>query len=156
MLAGQGGVMSTRELGEALLVARGSSQDEPIRTALAGAVLRAAAEVERTMAEPRFLVQRDQNCILIARSADLAGYARRLGEVADFIADEDPLVAPNRVVERLREVPAPADSTIPDARLVRLAAGRFEWILASPRRLPQPLPPVERPQPVWFHPFGKP
>jgi hypothetical protein len=74
------------------------------------------------MAEPRFLVQRDHGRVLIARSADLAAYARRLGDVADSIAGEDPLVAPSRTIERLREVLAPADTAIPDARLIRLAA----------------------------------
>lgn len=34
--------------------------------------------------------------------------------------------------------------------------GLFEWSLARPKRLQEPIPPVERPQPVWFHPFGKP
>lgn len=33
--------------------------------------------------------------------------------------------------------------------------GLFEWTLARPKRLERPIPPVERPQPVWFHPFGK-
>ncbi|MEI8372183.1 MAG: SNF2-related protein [Planctomycetota bacterium] len=33
---------------------------------------------------------------------------------------------------------------------------QFEWILANPQRLPKPLPPVERPNPVWFYPFGNP
>ena len=32
----------------------------------------------------------------------------------------------------------------------------FEWQLANPVRLARPLPPNERPQPVWFHPFGRP
>lgn len=30
----------------------------------------------------------------------------------------------------------------------------FEWHLANPLRLPHPLAPIERAQPVWFHPFG--
>ena len=34
--------------------------------------------------------------------------------------------------------------------------GLFEWGLAKPKRLECPIAPVERPQPVWFHPFGKP
>ena len=33
--------------------------------------------------------------------------------------------------------------------------GEFEWLLANPVRLPQPLPPQEQPQPVWFNPFGR-
>ena len=57
-----------------------------------------------------------------AQDAALAVYARRLGEVADQLADEDPLVAPARVVERLREVPPPPEVNLSDARLVRLAS----------------------------------
>jgi serine/threonine protein kinase len=122
MISGHGGVMSPRELSEAILVARGSSQDDPLRTQLARAVVRAATEVERSMAEPRFLVRRDDDCVLVALSGELAAYARRLGEEADRIAEEDPLLAPSRVIERLREVAAPSRVSIPDARLIRLAA----------------------------------
>jgi SNF2 family DNA or RNA helicase len=32
----------------------------------------------------------------------------------------------------------------------------FEWYLRNPQRLPESLKPVEHPQPVWFHPFGRP
>ena len=32
----------------------------------------------------------------------------------------------------------------------------FEWHLRNPQRLPEPLKPLEHPQPVWFHPFGRP
>jgi serine/threonine protein kinase len=134
MISGQAGVMSARELSEALLVARGSSQDDPLRTQLARAVVRAAVEVERTMAEPRFLVRRDKDSVLIAQNADLANYARRLGEVADEIADEDPLLASTRVIERLREVSAPASLSIPDARLVRLAAEVSDHAAVSSRQ----------------------
>ncbi|MEX1223675.1 MAG: BREX system serine/threonine kinase PglW, partial [Pirellulales bacterium] len=134
ILGSQGGAMSARELSEALLVARGSSQDDPLRTQLATAVVRAAVEVERTMAEPRFLVRRDNDCVLIAASADLANHARRLGEVADKIAAEDPLLPPARVVERLREVPGPPELSIPDVRLVRLAAEVSEQAVVSSRQ----------------------
>lgn len=29
----------------------------------------------------------------------------------------------------------------------------YEWRLANPERLPEPLKPKRHPQPVWFHPF---
>lgn len=32
----------------------------------------------------------------------------------------------------------------------------FAWTLENPQRLSQPIPPLEKPQPVWFHPFGRP
>lgn len=34
--------------------------------------------------------------------------------------------------------------------------GEYEWLLANPQRLSEPLAPVEQPQPVWFYPFGRP
>jgi superfamily II DNA or RNA helicase len=34
--------------------------------------------------------------------------------------------------------------------------GDFQWLLSNPTRLPEPLPPQEQPQPVWFYPFGRP
>ena len=33
--------------------------------------------------------------------------------------------------------------------------GEFEWLLANPKRLPEPVAPQEQPQPVWFNPFGR-
>jgi serine/threonine protein kinase len=149
ILSGQGGVMSVRELTDLILVARGSSLEEPQRSQYARAVVRAAVEVERGMSEPKFLVRRslvtgppllatdpreasqdngsavtDQGrmAIVIAHDADLANYAFKLGEVADRVAAEDPLLAPPRVLDRLREVTPPATTVLADSRLIRLAA----------------------------------
>ena len=127
IVAGQGGVMTAAELAAALLVARGSAHEEPERTNLARAVVRAAVEAEQNSPEPRLIVRRDDDRILISRSAALATYARALGQLADSLADEDPLVAPDRVIGRLREVAAPAESPhavvpLSDLRLLRLAA----------------------------------
>ena len=134
IVAGQGGVMTVPELVESVLLARGSSQDEPRRTQLSGAVVRAAVEAERSMSEPRLLVRRDGDCVLVAQDASLAGYARRLGEIADQLADEDPLVAPTRVVERLREIGSPAEANLSDARLVRLASAVSQHAALSSRQ----------------------
>lgn len=122
ILSNQGGVMTAPELADAVLMARGSIQDEPERSRLAAAVVRAAVEAERALAEPRIVVRRDEGRVFIACTTELAGYARRLGDLADVIAGDDPLVSPARVIERLREVATPADTALPDARLVRLAA----------------------------------
>ncbi len=32
-------------------------------------------------------------------------------------------------------------------------AGAYEWRLANPERLPEPLKPDNHPQPAWFYPF---
>jgi hypothetical protein len=34
--------------------------------------------------------------------------------------------------------------------------GDFGWHLVNPVRLDPPVAPIERAQPIWFHPFGKP
>jgi serine/threonine protein kinase len=129
------GVMTIAELAEALLVARGSVQDEPRRTALAIAVARACCEVERTMAEPRFLVRRDPGRVLVALSQDLADYAAKLGDEADKLAEEDPLLPPARVLQRLRETALPAEAIVPtDARLLRLAAAASRRAAVSSRQ----------------------
>ena len=36
------------------------------------------------------------------------------------------------------------------------AEGRYHWHLRRPVRLRTPVPPAEKPQPIFFHPFGKP
>ncbi|MCE9553877.1 MAG: BREX system serine/threonine kinase PglW [Planctomycetes bacterium] len=130
----QGGVVSAGELIEALLVERGCVEDEPKRTQLSGAVVRAAVEVERTMTDPRYLVRRDGDSVLIAQNQVLAEYASALGQVADELAIEDPLAAPNRVAQRLREVAAPSGSALSDARLVRLAVAASRNAALSSRQ----------------------
>ncbi|QDU41273.1 Serine/threonine-protein kinase PknL [Maioricimonas rarisocia] len=135
ILATAGGVMALDELIEALLAARGAAVDEPQRSRLAIAVARAAVEVERTMAEPRFQVRRDDARILVATSSELAAWARRLGDEADQLADEDPLVPPTRALQHLRQVDAPPEAAaIPDGRLVRLAAAASRHAALSSRQ----------------------
>ena len=153
-----GAVMSVLELSEAILVARGSVQDEPKRSKLATAVARACVEVERTMAEPRFLVRRVEKGsgtfsakhppgrsgkryltpfprILVAMNQGLASYASCLGDEADKLANEELLVPPVRVIQRLRDVPLPTGAAVlSDARLVRLAAAASQHAAVSSRQ----------------------
>ncbi len=135
ILTTAGGVLALKELAEALLIARGSVEDDPKRTQYALALARACTEAERTLAEPRFLVKRDQGRIFIALTHELAGFAGRLGELADQLALEDPLVPPARVMQRLREVSQPAGtSLLSDARLLRLAAAASKHAAVSSRQ----------------------
>ena len=135
ILTSAGGVLALRELAEALVVARGSVEEEPRRTQYALAVARACTEAERTLVEPRFLVRRDQGRVFIALTHELAGFAGRLGELADQLAIEDPLVPPARVLQRLREVSQPAGtSLLTDARLLRLAAAASKNAAVSSRQ----------------------
>jgi serine/threonine protein kinase len=135
ILTAAGGVLALKEIAEALLVARGSVEDEPRRSQCALALARACTEAERTLAEPRFLVRRDQGRVFIALTHELAGFAARLGELADQLAIEDPLVPPARVMQRLREVSQPGGtSLLSDTRLLRLAAASSNHAAVSSRQ----------------------
>lgn len=123
LLAAAGGVMTAVELSEAILTARGSVLEEPQRSRLARATARAAVEVERTMAEPRYLVRRDDDRALVSLHPSLADYAAHLGDCADDLAREDPLAPPARALQMLRAIPAPVGfEPLSDSRLLRLAA----------------------------------
>lgn len=127
--------MSVQELADALLVARGSVEDEPLRSSFARCIVRAAIEVERSMGEPRYLLRREGDRILVALNQDLATYALRLGEAADRMAEEDPLLPPARVIQRLREIAAPAGAPVlTDSRLVRLAVASASKAALSSRQ----------------------
>ena len=135
MLKRSSGVMASTELAEAVLMARGSDQEEPVRSRRATALLRIAVEVESTMTHPRFLLRRDGGRILVATSPELANYAYQLGEVADLLAQEDPLVPPVRAVQWLREQePPPGVEELPEARLLRLAAIASQTAALSSRQ----------------------
>lgn len=135
LLVAAGGVTTAGELGEAILAARGSVAEEPQRSRLGRAVARAAVEVERTTPEPRFLVRRDGTRTLVALHPALADHAARLGDKADDLAGGDPLASPARVLQVLREVPAPPGfEPLADSRLLRLAAAASAGAALSSRQ----------------------
>jgi hypothetical protein len=122
ILASAGGTMRPVGLAEALLLTRGSVQEEPHRTRRAMAVVRGAVEAERTMSHPRYFARRDEDRVLIALTDAHADFARRLGAASDRLAREDPLAPPIRALERLRAVPPPPNADpLADATLLRLA-----------------------------------
>lgn len=129
------GVVSAEELCQFLLTARGSIEDEPRRSRLARVVARATVETENVRAEPKFILRRAGTNALIAADMSLADYAASLGQKADQIAKEDPLVPPARVVEMLREVPLPPEAEpLTDTRLVRLAVAASQSAAVSSRQ----------------------
>jgi hypothetical protein len=134
MLHAAGGVMTPAELAEAILLARGSVQDEPLRSRYALALARVAVEAERSAAEPGLVQRRDGSRVFLALSEALADYAVRLGDLADRLASEDPLVPPARVLERLRAVAPPPDVLLPEARLLRLAVSASRGAALSSRQ----------------------
>ena len=123
ILTAAGMVMSLDELAVALLVARGSSLDEPQRTNYAIAILRVVLEVEAEMAKPRFALYQDRGSPLIAANQEAFGYAIKLGQVADRLAQQDPLLPPSRAASQLREIAVPVTiDVLTEGRLMRLAA----------------------------------
>ena len=129
-----GGVMSVMELTDAVLHDRGSSETEPLRSQQTMAVVRVAIEVESTMGQPRFGLHRlganrDLRRLLVSVNLGLAEYAIALGDVADQLAESDPLVSPNRAMAQLQTVVCPELSDElrgeltewSEARLFRLA-----------------------------------
>jgi hypothetical protein len=142
ILANVGLVMSLDEAAAAILVARGSYYDEPQRTKYAIAILQIVLEVEATMAKPRFwLYGNSENnsenssennsensnenlrSPLIAANQEAFDYAIALGQVADHLAQQDPLLPPSRAIVQLREVAIPVTlEALSDGRLMRLAA----------------------------------
>jgi hypothetical protein len=135
LLEPNGGVMSAQELCESLLAARGCVEDEPRRSRLARVVTRAAVETEILRDEPKFILRRVGGNALIATDMSLADYAAALGQKADDIAKNDPLVTPARVVDMLREIQLPPEAEpLNDARLVRLATAASQAAAMSSKQ----------------------
>ena len=151
LLEAHGGVMTRQEVADALLVRRGSVQEQPLRSRHARACVRAAVETERSGAAPRWIVRRlypqsPAERVLLARDEldergaprsdgqKLADYAERLGQKADELAAADPLLPPARVLEALQAIPLPAGVVKPAAsRLLPLAAATSRGAALSSR-----------------------
>lgn len=118
-----GGVISAADLAAAVLAARGSVNEDPVRGRLAAAVVRVAVEAERGNLDRAFDDRRNGDKVVIFTQPELADYALRLGRTADRLAARDPLAAPARAAEDLRAVGLPEGrEPIPQDRdLLRLA-----------------------------------
>lgn len=119
-----GGSMLAEELGEAVLLQRGTLTSDPAKRRRAGlAVVRAAVAVEEVESEPRYKLCRRQASSLVAASPDAADFAELLGREADALVQEVCMVNQAKALERLHGVPRPAALTAPsDQRLLALAA----------------------------------
>jgi serine/threonine protein kinase len=153
ILREHGRVMGLDQLAVALLVRRGSAEDDPAqRLREAALCVRAAIETEERRAAPRMLSQRQQGSILIAltsaeddaasRAEDLFACAELLGEQADALAARDPLPGVTETRQALREVLRMAlreaelgDSALwlSDTDLVQLAAAASRNTAANAR-----------------------
>lgn len=142
ILANVGLVMSLDEAAAAILVARGSYYDEPQRTKYAIAILQIFLDVEATMAKPHFRLYDDienntenLRSPLIAVNQEAFDYAIALGQVADHMAQQDPLLPPNRAILQLREIAVPVTlEPLSDGRLIRLAAVASQSAALSSRQ----------------------
>jgi serine/threonine protein kinase len=125
ILAKAGGIMTHRELATSALAARGCfAKEDPERSQLVSAAVRAAVEAEQSDITPRFSEYRSAGGIYVAVDPSLRTYAAALGKAAERLALQDPLPAPLRVLEELRAIPWPEDTGLPhlsDTRLLTLA-----------------------------------
>ena len=134
ILGANGGALALDEMAQALLAARGSASNLPHRrNLLALAVTRAALEAEATEDAARFMLHRLHGRPFVVLDPEAGRYAEALGEVADGLVGEDPLPPPYRVLQSLREVPAPPGLELADPRLLRLAAGASASAAVSAR-----------------------
>ena len=133
LIAKHGGVMTARELADALAATRGSTAADDARWRAAGAVAATALESESAREDRRFHLHRGDavTLVLATEAIDPALTAspeartewfRALGVRADELADADPLVPPARGLEALAEVAPPAGMPrLGPARTLRLA-----------------------------------
>lgn len=105
---------------------------------LASAVARAAVETESASSEPRFEIRRLARKTVAACTNELADYAEKLGEVADSIAEADPLLPRLRVFQELYDVPQPPPvpgcQSFSNERLIKLAAAMASGAAVSSRQ----------------------
>lgn len=135
-----GGIVTLQEIIDlTILVRPAADPDDPARLQrLASAVARAAVETEGSLAQPRFQVRRVVGKAVVACTQELAAYAERLGQVADGLAEGDPLPPPIRVFQELYDVAQPRQphgcQPFGNERLLRLAAAMSRSAAVSSRQ----------------------
>lgn len=149
-LAHRGGVATGAEAASVLLTRRGSSTADPVlRRRRARAVVRGAVEAESTRDEVRVRTRRvgGQLLLALAVSWELEGRgtvdhvadalidaAVQLGEAADDLVAEEPVVGPHIVADRLGDLDlGAAELTIDRGRRLTLAAAAAERARLSSR-----------------------
>jgi serine/threonine protein kinase len=147
-LAQRGGVAGGDELASILLTERGSLAQDPLRSARARAVVRAAVEVEAGLQHPRFLARRIGEAYLVALEGEvevedsrgswdadrLFDAAALLGEAAEEIVAGGAVLPFETVVAELRSFELPSGvGPFADTRLVKLAAAASPKVSISTR-----------------------
>jgi len=105
-----GGVVTIAELIELMNLLRPAADtlDAAKQQRMASAITRALVETESCLTEPRFQLRRIAGKAMVACTVDLATYAEKLGQVADQLAQADPLLPPLRVFQELFDVSQPS------------------------------------------------
>lgn len=151
LLAQAGGVATRDELARSIAQVRGTTaptEHEQLRGA--GAVLWAALEVEGARETScRFRLQRGERLLVIVATATegaaagesladptaVRAWVEQLGERADMLAESDPPLAPQRVLEDLQALAVPAGVAAPaPERLLRLAVSASAGAALTPRQ----------------------
>lgn len=123
-----GGVVTISELIELTILLRPAADtlDETKQQRMASAIARSIVETETSLAEPRFQLRRVAGKAMVSCTQELAAYAEKLGQVADELAQSDPLLPPLRVFQELFDVNQPpmpeGCQPFNNERLLRLAA----------------------------------
>ncbi len=149
LVAKHGGVMTVRELAEAMAATRGSTETGDARLRRSGAVVTAALETESDRTDSRLLLHRHgtpgggRALVLATESLDptltasaeaRAGWVRELTRLADEVAAADPLIPPVRVTEVLAGATPPAGMPLLEPeRIQRLAVESAEHAAVSSR-----------------------
>ena len=135
-----GGMMTIPEITEFILLRCPpvDTLDTAKQQQMASSIARALVETETSLAEPRFQLRRIGSKTLIACARDLAVYAEKLGQVADSLAQADPLLPPLRVFQELFDVPQPSApegcQPLNNERLLRLAAAMSNTAAVSAKQ----------------------
>lgn len=123
-----GGVVTIGELIELTNLIRPAADtlDTAKQQRMASAIARSIVETETSLADPRYQLRRAGGKAIVACTQELATYAEKLGQVADKLAQSDPLLPPLRVFQELFDVTQPSmpEGCQPfnNERLLRLAA----------------------------------
>ena len=135
-----GGVITIAELIELLILMRPPSDvlEAAKQLRLASSIARAAVETECSLADPRYQLRRVAGKTVIACTQELAAYAEKLGQVADELAESDPLLPPLRVFQELFDVSQPSQpegcQPFNNERLLNLAAAMSNTAAVSAKQ----------------------
>ncbi len=134
-----GGVVTIAEIIDLTILLRPAANTlNTAQRRLASAVARAAVETEDLMAQRRFQLRRVAGKTVVACSQELALFADKLGQVADDLAEADPLASPLRVFQELYAVTQPRQphACLPfnNERLLDLSAAMSKQAAVSSRQ----------------------